>query len=725
MSYISDISLKTSLHGGWLLLLIIISVATAYAVYRRTVPPISTFWRVILVNLRTLSIVLVLLLLFEPILRVTRKKLEKPVIAVLVDDSASMSLVDEKVDRPAELRKALAAPIFEHLGKDNELVFYRFNHVLSEPMTAMDSLALKGDGTDLGHAMTELDESLAEHYFAAAVLLTDGASNLGENPARYAKQYKVPIYPIAIGDPAEQRDVLISNFVTNEIAYAGKQVPVDVYIKSNGFGGDRIAVQLTHEGQVIESKMLQLSDQGLEYKVRLHFTPEQEGVHKYEIHLPNLEGELTDANNNKSFYTKVLKSKLRVLVLSGGPGPDFSFLKRALESDENIEVTSVIEKQSGRFYNQPDFQSWPAFDCFILLDFPRKDSRTEPITQLRKLFAEGKPAMCLLGKHTDANALSELQEFLPFSKPVSLAGAEKNVFLQVLPQGMHHPIMRVYEDDLENADSWSDLPPVFSNGAFLNNRPGAVTLATVDKARSNLRGNRPIPLVTVYDSGKRKSLAVMAYGLWRWDLLVQGLGKLHANYSSFLRNSVRWLTTEDDSKLVRVTPNKEIYRSGEEVKFTAQVYFEDYQPVDGAEVAVQLTGSGGNAQELTLNNIGDGRYEGNFRVLEGGDYKFSATAHQQGRILGRDAGRFSVEEFSLEFQNTRMNEALLRSIAAGSGGEFYYSSNFSALEDKLKFPEKYITLENEWEIWKQTPVLIACVLLLSVEWFIRKRKGML
>ena len=102
------------------------------------------------------------------------------------------------------------------------------------------------------------------------------------------------------------------------------------------------------------------------------------------------------------------------------------------------------------------------------------------------------------------------------------------------------------------------------------------------------------------------------------------------------------MTTDDDSKLVKIAANKEIYRSGEEVKFTAQVYFEDYQPVDGAEVAVQLQSAKGK-QNLTLSNAGQGRYEGSFQVLEGGDYEFTGTAHLQSRVLGRDSGKFSVE----------------------------------------------------------------------------------
>jgi hypothetical protein len=226
------------------------------------------------------------------------------------------------------------------------------------------------------------------------------------------------------------------------------------------------------------------------------------------------------------------------------------------------------------------------------------------------------------------------------------------------------------------------------------------------------------------NSGKRKSVAVFAYGLWRWDLLMTGVGKTSESYQRFFRNSVRWLVSQEESKLVRISTNKDIYRSGEPVRFTAQVYYEDLKPVEGADVSVQVTGPK-ETQELALNAIGEGRYDGTLQVLSGGDYEFTGTAHFQGRVLGRDSDKFSIEPFNLEYQYTRMNEELLKRLAAESGGAFFTTSNFDALKDNLRFPEKYQIIKSEWQIWNKIPLLITCVLLLSAEWFIRKRKGML
>ncbi len=725
MTNLTEIDLNTSVNAFFLILSIVLAIGISYFVYRKTIPPVSNGWRIVLITLRAGATILVLLLLFEPILSITRRNQEKPVVAVLMDQSASLALVDQNVDRSKVLYDILNSDFLKDRTDKYDKVYYPFSYQLFDGQNAApDSLDLIGDGTDIRSALAELKERLSEKYFTSVILITDGANNLGENPARYAETYGLPIYPIAIGDPAEQNDVLITNYVVNEIVYAGTKIPIDVYIKSNGFQGNKITVSLLQGNNTLDSQVISLSGTGLEQKIRLHFTPEKEGLFKYEIKLPKLETELTGINNTKSFYVKVLKSKLKVLIISGGPQADYLFLKRTLTDDDNLDVLTSVEKINGAFYQNatlPSDAQLDKVDCLILLDYPHRTSSRNSINKIKGVLAKGKPVLFLFGKQVNLDKLWELKDYTPLaSKPRQRP--ERSVYINILPQGLQHPVFRLTEDELENREKWKELPPVFTNLNSVSLHPKAQTLAVIDLQRST---GTNLPLIATYSSGSRKkSMAVFAYGLWRWDLLMWGVGKTNEGFQKFIQNAIRWLNTLEDSKLVRISSNKEIYRSGEEVKFIAQVYFEDYQPVDGAEVVVQLTGEK-ETQELTLENTGDGRYEGRFQVLEGGDYNFSGTAHLQGRVLGRDSGKFSVEEFSLEYQNTRMNEELLKRLATESGGAYYTADDFGELKEKLDFPEKYVVIKNEWEIWNKIPLLVACILLLSTEWFIRKRKGML
>ncbi|RMF68627.1 MAG: VWA domain-containing protein, partial [Calditrichaeota bacterium] len=461
----ADISLTIS-GSAWLLALgIALAIAASAFVYRRTVPEVSRGWRILLAALRAGVALLILLMLFQPILSVTRSEEEKPVVAVLVDNSASMALSDRKGDRGRELRRILRHDLFRQKHDRFDFAFFPFSNKLGDRLPAApDSLALNGDGTDLTRALEELKEALGQEYFAAVVLLTDGADNLGENPARYAASYGRPLFPIAIGDPRAQKDALITNYVTNEVAYSGTAIPVDVYIKSSGFGGQRVAVRLSHQGETLDSKMVTLSDNGFEQKVRLHFTPEGEGFQKYELSIPHLNGELTYANNAKPFYVKVLKSKQKILLVAGAPGPDFVFLKRALESDPNLALETWVEKKDGQFYARVNTsaQRVRAFDAYVFLDYPRRSSRRSVLEQLRAALASGKAAMFLPAAQTDIEKLWLWKDFLPFASRPARTG-EHVVYIQPLPQGLHHPVMRLAEDDAENQRRWEELPPVFTN----------------------------------------------------------------------------------------------------------------------------------------------------------------------------------------------------------------------------------------------------------------------
>ncbi len=727
MFNLSQIKLHISGSPLLLIALILLSVGYSFFVYRTTIPPVAKGWKISLVVLRSLTLILVALLLFQPILSFINKKRNIPVVAVLIDHSASMSLTDQKMNRSAIVKKVLAHELFQNKSKDYRFEFFPFASHLNNPNDAIpDSLIFNGDGTDIASALNELKQKLAEKYFASVILISDGEDNLGDNPARIAAQYGRPIYTVAVGDPSEQKDILISNYVTNEIAYAGTQIPVDVYIKSSEFAGQKIPVKLMLNNRMLDRKIITLNNTGLEQKIRLYFTPEGEGLAKYKLSLPNLNGELTLANNIKTMYVKVLKSKLNVVLIAGGPSADYTFLKRVLGADENIAVQTFVEKREGRFYRNKRFLSADKLalvDCFILLDYPRKSSDTKIMATIQTFLVKGKPVLFVSGKQTDADKLWTFQNVLPLAqKPAHTR--EFSVYLKLNPQGLHHPVLKLAEDDVQNRENWKSLPPVFTNYRPFRLNKSAKALASVDLLRSTGFPKINMPLITVETKIKHKSAAIFAYGIWRWDLLMQGFENSNGAYQHFILNTLRWLTTEEDSKLVKISSNKEIYRSGEQINFSAQVYHKDYTPADNVEVTVQINGAH-TTQDLSLNGLGEGRYEGSVQVLQGGDYAFVGSAQQNGRPLGQDSGKFSVEQFSLEFQNSRMNEDLLKQMSIASGGAFYLPADISGLKNKMRFPEKNTIVKKETELWNRAPLLIACIFLLSLEWFIRKRKGML
>jgi hypothetical protein len=472
---------------------------------------------------------------------------------------------------------------------------------------------------------------------------------------------------------------------------------------------------------------------------RFNITPKRVGLNRYVVQIDTLAGELTKENNRRAFYVRVLKSKLKLWILAGAPSPDYSFLKRTLAADPNFRLQDFVQRPDGNFYNDVSAASLVAAltraggddnannpDGVIMLDFPRRDSDRRLLQTLSQQLPKNQiPLFFLNGPGVDLSSLWQFRGVLPLATlPVAIG--EQLVPLQPELAGLSHPLTRFAETPEDNRRLWSELPPVFCNLMNLQPLAGSQVLASMDNRTTNRPGpgRGGMPVFIAQKSAERKTVAIFAYGLWRWHLLMQGIGKTPVAYESLIRNAVRWMVTREDAKLVRMTSNKEIYRGGESIELTAQIYHEDYRPREGAQVRVQLSGPQ-FAQEVLLQDIGDGLYRSTLQVLGGGEYQFHGVAEQNGQKLGEDNGRFSVEPFSLEFLNTRLNEPLLRQMAQATGGAYGPPDSLEKFIARLPLAPLTRQETSDFALWGRSSVLFVLLLVLGAEWFVRKRQGML
>lgn len=582
-------------------------------VYRRTNPPVPRWLKNVLTFLRITALLLILFILFEPILKLSWEHTEKPTIAVMLDNSASMTLEDDGKSRSENAKAVLNSALFQNGSDDVNFSFYQFSNRLESLLyNQLDSVNFQSDGTNLAIALKQLQEQNIHQYLTGIILLSDGINNLGENPLRYAEELNIPIYPVSVGKVVEQNDVVISKLTTNQITYTNNEVPVDVTIKASGYPDKKIKINLLKNSQIIDSKYVEISDE-LETQIRLKFTPTEPGFQKYRIQTPVLENEFTAKNNQKSFYIKVLKSRMKILYLTGAPGADFSFIKRILQIEKNFETDFWVAKKNQGFYQlsfPTDLNNLKNYDCIILQNFPPKKYSTRVISTLKNLLeSEQIPIMFIAGNNINYQALSQLTDYLPIVFPVH----DFNEFMVepvLTVKGRIHPVTRIEDDEFENQALWQDIPPIFYSTQNIRIYPGSEILLAAEPVQKNFRlTNKALPLVVTKKLGNHKSLMITGYEIWRWDLMLWGVGKSNQVFKQFLSNSIRWLINKEDSKTVRIYPDEEIYRNGQRVTFTGEVYNKNYSPIDGAEVKLKVSGKT-QGYEISLSGIGDGKYEG-------------------------------------------------------------------------------------------------------------------
>lgn len=699
----------------WLLIpAVLLAVFFTYWTYLRSRPLLPMGKRLPLMVLRFFTLTILLTLLFEPVLRMIQKLPQTPVLAVLVDNSKSAGL------RIEEMKRALGGLKWD--GLDAKIKPYSFD---ASPKPASDAtfngLKYDGDRTDIAKALGRIREDLGDDLLGGVVLLSDGQYNTGRNPLFVAERFPVPIHTLAVGDTTRQRDVQIRRVVANEYAYLNTLVPIQVGVRANGYDGQTATVTVSDGGKVLVSGTVTLQP-NQEVTANLNFQPIQTGLRRLTASVTRFDGELTHQNNVSVTTVQVLDSKMRVLLIGGVANPDLSALQQTLLSDPNLEVTQLVQKAPGQWYSGSMPDQLTGYDALILHGYPGPGALVTDVQRVAAAANAGKPLFFFMGQQTNLNMLRDvLGDVLP-AKPSVVRNSFVEAGFAPSGAGSLHPVLEIEEP---KSDQWNQLPPLLFNQSRWQLAPEARVLAYPQIGGTTL----PDPLLVVRSRGKIRSAALLGAGLFRWRSLPQDLDFLKNFLPSLTNNTLRWTSSRQDDRPIRVRATRSLYGGGESVQFTGQVYDESLNPVDRALVQVSVTGPDGREIPVTLNGLGGGRYFADIGTLPEGSYTFSAEAKLGEQTLGTDAGSFAVSALSLEYQETTANASLMRAMAQRSGGLFMPANDAGRFVDELlksgKLKPVYAERNTEIEPWTLGWLLALLVSLLTVEWFLRKRNGLL
>ncbi len=327
--------LRTTLGGNiYLLMLLPVLAGLAVYLYRRPGHSRSSLVRVLLF-LRISALLTAVALLVEPLFALTVHHTRPPTIALLVDDSASMGIEEAGKQRwQVALDLLHNAQVRQALDKIGDVRAFAFAESLrtfdlkslgmeggQTSLTPHASPPLKWNGpaTDLGGALTALADQAGAHDLSAVLLISDGAANVGVDPEKAA--LGVPIYAVGVGDPAEPKDIAVVSALCDPVGVAGEEIPVRVTIRSSGYAGRRVPIDIrTPDGSLLTQSLL--LDEG-DQQVDLPLKPESPGRRTVEVRIPAQPDERSADNNSVFFTLNVLKGKYRILIASGSPIPDF------------------------------------------------------------------------------------------------------------------------------------------------------------------------------------------------------------------------------------------------------------------------------------------------------------------------------------------------------------------------------------------------------------------
>ncbi len=699
--------------GSTLLIFLFILMLTGFSffVYKYTIPKISSGLRIFLIFVRALIFSLIMFLFFEPVLSLVHKDYVEPETAIYIDNSSSISAKDSL----KRLEKTLAFISDLNSTHGIKTKFYTFGRK-PDTLEVEKSKIINFSNSQTNFASIIENIKKNNSQLNSAVILSDGIITDGIDPTYQAERLQIPIFTIGIGDSTKKKDIQIYNILYNQVIYADKPTTIEVAVKNYGFENRNTRISLFEENKFIEAKDLILSETGLN-KIPFTYKPDGNGERKLTVSISPLADEATSKNNSRVFYLNVLDTRLQVCLIAGTPSADVSAISKALSADKNIQLKKLIQISQNKFWNDVNPNVIDSANIFFLIDFPSANTSQNLIDKISSSFNRNKPVFFLLSSGVSLKRLTSFEKALPFSFSTSA-----DDFIHVEPELSYESYVSHFSTSNSNKDVWNNLPHVTQYSTELSAKPGSNILVK-SKARNISIGN---PLIVSRSLGNQRVISILAGDIWRWQL--QSAERNPEFFDNFINDCVKWLSVSSQQKQFSISMDKKSYSQGDEVEFTAELYDQTFSPIDTAKISLQISFNS-KMTELIFSHVGNGIYTSKFTPSESGNFNFQGAAVLNGLTLNSDRGRFNVGEIQIEMLDTRMRMEFLKFLSNTTNGNYYSIDDYSGLIERLiklnQFSSKEIFSKSEFQFWSNKWILVFIISLFSIEWFTRKRAGMI
>jgi len=709
-----------------------------------------------LLLLRLLTLLLLTLLSLQPGLRLENVSRVRNHVAFLLDDSRSMSLPGEGGESRLEGLRVLLKVEAERLEawrQIHQLDFYALSDH-ARPLSGPEALRGRGEASHLLSGLDDLAARFQPEELAAVILISDGAANgiLGgveELPAAAQQSLKrlgAPTHTLFSGPQDAPKDVAIAQVLHDDFAFVRNTVSVEVELKLSGYEGLRLPLTLREGERVLGTRMLRSQGGEEHYRLEFEFVPEETGKHIYSLELGQAPEEEILANNRAQFVIRIIRDKIRVLQVVGRPSWDQRFLRKLLKKNPNVDLisffilrTSASINVAGRdelslipFPTQELFErQLGSFDLIIFQNFTHLGYHMRHYLPLIRDYVRDGGGFVMLGGDQSFSAGgyagTAVEELLPVQLPVGreeLLDHER--FRPMLTSaGQRHPITALSLLPEENKSIWAKLPELSGLNRVSALKPRATALLRHPKLQVDGEG---APVVAVMPYGEGRVLSVATDSSWRWDFLAAGAGGDNRHYYSFWGNAIRWLIRDPDLQPIRLEADRDHYPLDAEVSLMARVLGRDYQPA--AQVPLTLTieraGSDALREELQRqegHSDEHGEWGLSLKPKEGAYFLRLEAELEGGSLAAQEV--FVVAPDPLEMRETAPRPKLLERIAKAGGGEARLLSQ--GLKDLERTEPKVIKVNRRRDValWSTPWLLLLGILFPSLEWYLRRRWGLL
>ena len=651
----------------------------------------------LLMSLRFFSFFIIAFLLLSPFIKNLKKITRNPVIIAAWDNSSSIISTPDSVNIAAEMAE-IRENITNELSSAYSLVEYSFG----QKTKLLEEFSFDEKRTDYSELINAVVNNHFNENIGALILVGDGIYNQGKNPVNMMNDVNFPVYTIGFGDTTEIVDSRVQDIRVNRTSFSGNKFPVEADVRYSKLKGKSVRISVIHEKQEIEGVVVTPPNENYFYTHQFILDAGQAGLKHFTVKTEIVENERNTKNNQAGFVINVLDKKQKILILSDGPHPDIGAVKNTLDLQTTYDVSVFTE--------EPFPANLAEFNLIILNQLPTSGkSAADIVANAQKSRI---PILFIVGNKTFLPQLNALTQGA-LIKPMAGSGEEAQAIL--------NPGYIIFNLSEDFREMLTRFPPLQVPFAEYELQPGYTPLFY--QKIMNIETAKPL-LATGTING-RKTGFIFGEGIWRWRLYNYYANQNHILFNELVNQLVQYLALRqnEDNFIIDFKP---VYAETEEIILKGEVYNDLFERINTQEVNIKIQNATGEEFDFTFDLQGND-YILNAGYFPAGDYTFTANV-EIGEKTATETGKFAITPVNFENLDLQANHNLLFQLAAESGGKFYLPNQSEQLisdlqnNNRLKATSYYQEMINELLNLKW--MFFVALLLLSVEWFLRKFWGL-
>ena len=710
-----------------------------------------------LAAVRGLLLVLLVVLVCGPELRRENERTEEDWLVVLVDRSGSMELPDaggagRRETRDAEARAAIAdsAEVFDRIGAEKRVLWLGFDAgVFDVERDALSAPA--GRTTAIGASLRGALDRVAGRPVSGVLMLSDGRSmdRPDRGVLRMLERRRVPVFSVALGSAEPIADVAVRRVQAPSVVFAEDVLTAQVELeRRGGAGADGGGVELVDldTGEVLDRRDVGFDGDG---RATVTMSAKLGAAGKRRLAVRTVGGveDLIAENNAVEFGVELVDRPLRVLYVDGYPRWENRYLKSLLLRERSVTSSALLLAASKRYQQEGDVEvvslpqsveEWAEFDVVVIGDLRPELIGERALAELREHIAvRGAGLVWLGGEGATPTAWrgSALEDLLPmslaseravtvFGEPVTMTRTAQAAALGLFGlelAGEFGATEPGWPEILSDpATGWSRLwwAQRISAEAV---KPGAVRLASLTPVSAwGNAGGESWPGVLMMRFGAGTSVYVATDEIWRWRY---GRGEdLSERFWVPLMRQLGRASLVRGDRAVLLTATPEDATVGQGVRVVLELLDQSLIDARPSGIGVEVEAVDGSTERVELSVDPDGRgrfFGGVWTPSEPGRFVVRVREPQVGSVDEERVVRVRWPDD--ESRRPETDHGLLAELSAATGGKVLEAGSLGELEELL--PNREVKIAGEPELatlWDRPVVLILILLLVGVEWLVRR-----